>query len=281
MCIVQYVDMVGNNIKTMHNKKLNVTQGNISYINLRTKKERTNRSSFAFFDVGQKSPISYNLKHWFRHNPCMVSPFSSPIDMNSSSLATAEHNEFVKNSSEGVSGAIAKHNKFSSLILKKHQLGSILFVSKPPVISKSRVGECINLPWGDKSNEINFARKSSKKNKSLSMQNPDVIRHQFQKDTIWKWLDHCSSHDEPITGRISRSLNRAGLCVLLGGFPAFLPHRQYSLRNEIISKKEGQLKSFQIISLKGPKSGSPLKNDTKWNCVLSKDQFTRSCARKF
>ena len=63
MCIVQYVDMVGNNIKTMHNKKLNVTQGNISYINLRTKKERTNRSSFAFFDVGQKSPISYNLKH--------------------------------------------------------------------------------------------------------------------------------------------------------------------------------------------------------------------------
>ena len=132
----------------------------------------------------------------------------------------------------------------------------------------------INLPWIIHTKNVYKDRMMDK------YSTPDEVRNKIQKNIIWDWINHCILHDEPITGRVARSLNQAGICVLLGGFPAFLPHHQYSFRNEIISKKQGQLESFQIISLKGPKKGSPNAKD-KWNCVLSKDQFIRSCARRF
>ena len=231
------------------------TQGSIAYINLRTKKERTNRSSMAFFDLGEKKPVSYNLKHWFRYNFNMER-VTSKLNTNSP----------------------------AAKILQKYQLRSKLFMSNPLVdphkvdrvssILNSESQNSISLPWA-----ISSGTRLKKSNVKYST--PDEVRSQIQKNVIWDWVNHCSFHDEPITGRVARSLNQAGICVLLGGFPAFLPHRQYSFRNEIISKKQGQLESFQIISLKGPKKGSLLKKEDKWNCVLSKDQFIRSCARKF
>ena len=145
--------------------------------------------------------------------------------------------------------------------------------------TNSKPQKSISLPWAISSG-TNVGRSGLNKS-NVKYSTPDEVRSQIQKNVIWDWVNHCTSHDEPITGRVARSLNQAGICVLLGGFPAFLPHSQYSFRNEIISKKQGQLESFQIISLKGPKKGSLLKKEDKWNCVLSKDQFIRSCARKF
>jgi ribosomal protein S1 len=156
-------------------------------------------------------------------------------------------------------------------------------MSNSLVSTNSEPRSSINLPWAISSG-TNVGRSTwSGLNKSnVKYSTPDEVRSQIQKNVIWDWVNHCTFHDEPITGRVARSLNQAGICVLLGGFPAFLPHRQYSFRNEFISMKQGQLESFQIISLKGPKKGSlaPSAED-KWNCVLSKDQFIRSCARKF
>ena len=80
------------------------TQGSIAYINLRTKKERTNRSSMAFFDLGEKKPVSYNLKHWFRYNFNMER-VTSKLNTNSP----------------------------AAQILQKYQLRSKLFMSNPLV----------------------------------------------------------------------------------------------------------------------------------------------------
>jgi len=46
-------------------------QGTLSYMNVRTK-SRSKNSSIAFFDIGEKQPVAYNLKHWFRHHPCCL-----------------------------------------------------------------------------------------------------------------------------------------------------------------------------------------------------------------
>ena len=251
------VDRVTNSMSSTYSQVsvedsfLSHTQGSIAYINLRTKKERKNRSSMAFFDLGEKKPVSYNLKHWFRYNFNMER-VTSKLNTN---LPAAQ-------------------------ILQKYQLRSNLFMSNSLMPTNSKPQKSISLPWAISSG-TNVGKNGLNKS-NVKYSTPDEVRSQIQKNVIWDWVNHCTSHDEPITGRVARSLNQAGICVLLGGFPAFLPHSQYSFRNEIISKKQGQLESFQIISLKGPKKGSlaPSAED-KWNCVLSKDQFIRSCARKF
>jgi len=246
------------------------TQGSIAYINLRTKKERTNRSSMAFFDLGEKKPVSYNLKHWFRYNFNMER-VTSKLNTNS---PTAQILQKYKLRS--------KLFMSNSLVDPHIDMKSSNQVNRVSPILNSEPRNSISLPWAI-SSRTNVGKSTwSGLNKSnVKYYTPDEVRSQIQKNVIWDWVNHCTFHDEPITGRVARSLNQAGICVLLGGFPAFLPHRQYSFRNEIISKKQGQLESFQIISLKGPKKGSLLKKEDKWNCVLSKDQFIRSCARKF
>jgi ribosomal protein S1 len=76
--------------------------------------------------------------------------------------------------------------------------------------------------------------------------------------------------NNPISGRVGRSLQRAGICVLLGGFTAFLPYKEYSQRNALISTKEADFQSFQILSMK----------HANLNCVLSKDRVTYSYDRE-
>ena len=62
----------------------------------------------------------------------------------------------------------------------------------------------------------------------------------------------------------ARSLQRAGICVLIGGFTAFLPYKEYSIRNKAICAKEAELQSFEVLSIKR----------SNFNCVLSKDRVT-------
>ena len=65
-------------------------------------------------------------------------------------------------------------------------------------------------------------------------------------------------------------LQRAGICILLGGFTGFLPYKEYTMRNRLISNYEGDLSSFQILALK----------KTNLNCILSKDRVTSSYNRR-
>jgi hypothetical protein len=218
-------------------------QGTLSYMNVRTK-SRSKNSSIAFFDIGEKQPVAYNLKHWFRHHPCCLRKY--PL-----------RGWLVPSENTNLSSSLLK--KYKSACLRKSKSATHL-----DAIPKAQT---VVLPWS-------VTPVISKGDESLAFGNrlPHEIRHNQQQASSWNWITYCSTHYQPIKGRIGRSLKKAGLCVLLGGFPAFLPHREYSSRNHIISTKEGQLKSFQIINLKdGP----------KWNCIVSKDQFIRSCARHF
>ena len=95
-----------------------------------------------------------------------------------------------------------------------------------------------------------------------------ILPHEIKKNHLrlntWNWLSWSMKNNSPITGRIARSLQRAGICVLIGGFVAFLPYKEYSVRNKIICAKEAELQSFQILSIKR----------SNFNCVLSKDRVT-------
>jgi hypothetical protein len=101
----------------------------------------------------------------------------------------------------------------------------------------------------------------------------------------WNWLLWNFERHQVITGRISRPMQRAGFCVLIGGFPVFLPYGQFLCRQAWTQKKEGQLQSFQMSAFSpkdGPKESTILKLPMagmgqfwSYNCVVSRDQFIR------
>ena len=97
---------------------------------------------------------------------------------------------------------------------------------------------------------------------------PGFISHRerYRQDVLFNLIEK----KNPVTGRIARSLQRAGICILLGGFTGFLPYKEYTMRNRLISNYEGDLSSFQILALK--------KNNL--NCILSKDRVTSSYNRR-
>jgi len=129
--------------------------------------------------------------------------------------------------------------------------------------------EALELPWTlTKKQKSNSCAGTAKNNLRFQNSQESLLPHeikktQFQKNT-WTWLSWSIKNNSPITGRIARSLQRAGLCVLVGGFTAFLPYKEYSIRNKIICAKEAELQSFQILNLKR----------SNLNCVLSKDRVT-------
>ena len=98
----------------------------------------------------------------------------------------------------------------------------------------------------------------------------EVKKKQFEQNT-WDWLSWSIKNNSPITGRIARSLQRAGMCVLIGGFTAFLPYKEYSIRNKVICAKEAELQSFQILNMKR----------SNLNFVLSKDRVTYKYDREW
>ena len=94
----------------------------------------------------------------------------------------------------------------------------------------------------------------------------------------WHWLSWNSQMNQPITGRIGRSLQRSGICCLLGGFPAFLPYQQYSCRTQLARSQEGSLRSFVLSSLQLKGTQGPLRAKG-FNCIVSRDQYVNFLTR--
>ena len=94
----------------------------------------------------------------------------------------------------------------------------------------------------------------------------------------WHWLSWNSQMNQPITGRIGRSLQRSGICCLLGGFPAFLPYQQYSCRTQLARSQEGSLRSFFLSSLQSKGTEGPL-HAKGFNCIVSRDQYVSFLTR--
>ena len=175
--------------------------------------------------------------------------------------------------SMATNGALAGYSKAKSSLAAAE--------AKLPSETKLPTKEALELPWtltkkqksnscvGTSKNNLRFQNSQTNKVCSEtegfqeSLLPHEIKKTQFQKNT-WTWLSWSIKNNSPITGRIARSLQRAGLCVLVGGFTAFLPYKEYSIRNKIICAKEAELQSFQILNLKR----------SNLNCVLSKDRVT-------
>ena len=120
-----------------------------------------------------------------------------------------------------------------------------------------------------------FMGSSKLKGKSLLLRNkraasafysPDQNRQFINWINSWTYLSKQLKSNQYVTGRIGRSLKRAGVSVWLAGVTSFLPYREYTLRNKIMPSFEGQLKTFQIVSL----------NPSNLNCVLTRDKAIQS-----
>ena len=152
---------------------------------------------------------------------------------------------------------------FGSFKLTEGKFGTESFSSEHKVFE---------LPWLVKkvstTTKMTVDKLSNKENETQQKQSCYLLPHElkqecFHKNT-WTWFLWSIKNQSPITGRIARSLQRSGLSILIGGFTAFLPYKEYSIRNKIICAKEAELQSFQILSLKR----------SNLNCVLSKDRVT-------
>jgi hypothetical protein len=169
--------------------------------------------------------------------------------------------------SMATNGALAGYSKAkSSLAAAEAKLPTKEALELPWTLTKKqKSNSCV----GTSKNNLRFQNSQTNKVCSEtegfqeSLLPHEIKKTQFQKNT-WTWLSWSIKNNSPITGRIARSLQRAGLCVLVGGFTAFLPYKEYSIRNKIICAKEAELQSFQILNLKR----------SNLNCVLSKDRVT-------
>ena len=281
-------------------QNFSVTKGKLLGIatKLPTKSRQAN-SSVGYFDLNGKTILSYNLKHYLRlttelqktHSKATPSEFTADINLLSSASDrfpsvnsrndlkskilerlgkaslpfTAWQVPVVQSSpcSMATNGALAGYSKAKSSVAAAEAKLPLV----PPMGHSTK--EALELPWTlTKKQKSNSCAGTAKNNLRFQNSQESLLPHeikktQFQKNT-WTWLSWSIKNNSPITGRIARSLQRAGLCVLVGGFTAFLPYKEYSIRNKIICAKEAELQSFQILNLKR----------SNLNCVLSKDRVT-------
>ena len=80
--------------------------------------------------------------------------------------------------------------------------------------------------------------------------------------------------NQPITGRIGRSLQRSGICCLLGGFPAFYLTNNIRVELNSLVAKKGSLRSFFLSSLQSKGTQGPLRAKG-FNCIVSRDQYVK------
>jgi len=208
-------------------------KGQVTCIGLKRKKSksRQTRSSFAFFDLNNKNLVPYNIKSFLR---CDSHPQGGLLDSGSSF-----HND--------------RYNRL------------------PPVLDLSFRWQRENPKSLDYSQGSVKLHKTKKYRDQYHFLTPEKIQSSLYLRNSWNWLSWNIEKKNPVTGRISRSLQRAGICILLGGFTGFLPYKEYTMRNRLISNYEGDLSSFQILALK--------KNNL--NCILSKDRVTSSYNRRW
>ena len=316
-----------------------LTKGKLSYII----PKKSKNSAVAFFDLGRKEPLVYDLKKWFS----LTRPGALPVPLASlsrngwnqgpkgtevRSLPSQEKartylpwNQLESRLSEALNSSTSRALKVPSL-----REVSDLRENKEPVPSASsgipcaggrlelpflftsslspsggKIGrlprvaadhpkeaEGASLPctinWTNWINKLPSLRGRNEVHAShtFGVRSPKnvvylppvgskekgmlIMPHQNQQISnwlnSWKWLSYQLQSNQLISGRIGTSLKRAGLCIWLGGITSFLPYREYSLRHQMLPSLEGQLKSFQIISL----------NPSNLNCVLTRDKAVQS-----
>ena len=315
-----------------------LTKGKLSYII----PKKSKNSAVAFFDLGRKEPLVYDLKKWFS----LTRPGALPVPLASlscngwnqgpkgtevRSLSPQEKartylpwNQLESRLSEALNSSTSRAPKVPSLREVSH-----LRENKEPVPSASsgipcaggrlelpflftsslspsggKIGrlprvaadhpkeaEGASLPcninwtnWINKlpGNEVHASHTFGVRSPKNVVYLPPsactgskekgmlIMPHQNQQISnwlnSWKWLSYQLQSNQLISGRIGTSLKRAGLCIWLGGITSFLPYREYSLRHQMLPSLEGQLKSFQIISL----------NPSNLNCVLTRDKAVQS-----
>ena len=308
-----------------------LTKGKLSYII----PKKSKNSAVAFFDLGRKEPLVYDLKKWFS----LTRPGALPVPLASlscngwnqgpkgtevRSLPPQEKartylpwNQLESRLSEALNSSTSRAPKVPSLRevsdLRENkepvplassgiacaggrlELPFLFTSSLSPSGGKigrlSRVAadrpkgaEDASLPctinwtnWINKlpGNEVHASHTFgvwSPKNVVYFPKEKGMLIMPHQNQQIsnwlnsWKWLSYQLQSNQLISGRIGTSLKRAGLCIWLGGITSFLPYREYSLRHQMLPSLEGQLKSFQIISL----------NPSNLNCVLTRDKAVQS-----
>ena len=232
-------------------------KGQVTCIGLKRKKSksRQTRSSFAFFDLNNKNLVPYNIKSFLRNSvsPYDVRSFGQSVSADGS-INGANSLSFIEDGlHSGSSFHDDRHNRL------------------PPVLDLSFRWQRGNPKSLDYSQGSAKLHKTKKYRDEYHFLTPEKIQSSLYLRNSWNWLSWNIEKKNPVTGRIARSLQRAGICILLGGFTGFLPYKEYTMRNRLISNYEGDLSSFQILALK--------KNNL--NCILSKDRVTSSYNRRW
>ena len=252
-----------------------VTKGKLLGIGLKKQaKIRKGNSSLGYFDLNGKTIIPYNLKHYLRLTTKISPSLMQGISPTIQKTYSEHQGKILLNDSSSLRSKLEKRlqdrqteiSKITDLNgclehpLSKIELPWVLTTTK----SKATTG-FLRHPIGEQKLPTNKASYEEIGNfdPNCSILPHEFKKEQFQKNT-WTWLSWSIKNNNPITGRIARSLQRAGICVLIGGFTAFLPYKEYSIRNKMICAKEAELQSFQILNLKR----------SNLNCVLSKDRVT-------
>ena len=273
------------------------TKGKIIGVTVNNAKSRQSNSSIGYFDLDDKSIIPYNLKHYLSNTLCLTSSAASSESLIlASRLRHQLNSRLSSNNTGGKAKPVLDYAPSTQPHLggtkSKTACGKATRSFQTRSVRKRSFQVSFELPWGQSDTIKHSAQtafepgksglaglrgkfKSSKAPSSTHSLSFSILPHEVQKNQLllstWTWLSWSIEQSSPITGRVSRSLQRAGLCVLIGGFTAFLPYKEYSVRNNVICAKEAELQSFQILSMKG----------SNLNCVLSKDRVTHKYDRNW
>jgi len=277
-------------------------KGSINFVVPRTKGTKLKDSSLAFFDLNDKEATLYDLKKWFKkENPeSKVKQATNSNHNNSLSLNTwksfkkhifglRNSTKFVKNRDnlelyflENKQIRSISHFKAVNMSQRKmhrknvtkeanikNQISSLPDIDWSQWVLNSTPYKKVDkvIPFSIKNTNIRQKQISGKeRDKDLRWYVPDQNRQFLNWANSWNLLSNQLKYNKYVTGRISRSLKRAGLCVWLGGVTSFLPYQEYSLRNRTMPSFEGHLKTFQVVSL----------NPSNLNCVLTRDKAIQS-----
>jgi hypothetical protein len=245
----------------------------------------------AFFETGSKELLPSTISHWWRDTP----EWGVSTDKESYSLSGSQGGSVPKVvPPKGVPHTVSTSDMTVTLPVSKHDAISSFRPVRSAHGSKSFI-DGATLSKGTFHNQ-----ESPKISESLRSHDRYLTYSTVNTHTnSWNWLIWNFERHQVITGRISRPIQRAGFCVLLGGFPVFLPYGQFLCRQTWTHKKEGQLQSFQMSAFapKGsayslPSKGVPHQSGSTvdadfirgkqfpaYNCVVSRDQFIRRIAQ--
>lgn len=257
-------------------------------------------SSLTFFELNKKDTVVYDLKKWFKQKKKVSRSQHSPLNWNElkdicqtrllMSNKTGDRsfdNQKIKTESIELFFLDSSTKQLSPFVVTKEENDvrkeyykeglsprntAFANLSSLPAIDWSQwlINTSPSKPVGRMVPSIIQRVKNQKntyqKYESSQFYSPDQNRQFLNWTNSWNLLSHQLKKNRYVTGRISRSLKRAGLCVWLGGVTAFLPYREYSLRHQVMPSFEGQLKTFQIVSL----------NPSNLNCVVTRDKAIQS-----